>query len=148
MKRKKIWILVLLVLCCLAFIWGNSVLPGDESGKISSGLFDWLIKTFPALKKVLTTHILRKLGHFSEFAGTAVLASWLFCLTGQKGIHRVTMPMLICLITAVIDETIQIYSPGRASMVTDVWIDLGGACTGIIVFYILYGFAKLLFRRK
>ena len=39
------------------------------------------------------------------------------------------------------DESIQLLSPGRASMVTDVWIDFAGVVTGITIY-------RLLSRRK
>lgn len=37
------------------------------------------------------------------------------------------------LITALMDETIQLFSAGRSSQVTDVWIDFAGCVVGIVV---------------
>ena len=45
------------------------------------------------------------------------------------------------LLAAMTDESIQLLSPGRASMVTDVWIDFAGVVTGITIY-------RLLSRRK
>ena len=134
--RKKRWVLaaVLLVLC---FIWGNSLLPGVESGKISGGLLDWLKGTFPFLKG-LTSHLIRKLGHFSEFTALGFLLGWLFRMENQTGIHRVSLPMFLGLLAANVDETIQVFRPGRGPSVIDVWIDFGGVCTGIALFFLLH----------
>ena len=43
---------------------------------------------------------------------------------------------------ACIDETIQYYVPGRASMLTDVWIDFSGFATGLILLTIGYTIYK------
>ena len=90
-KKRLILAAVLLVLC---FIWGNSLLPGTESGKISGGLLAWLKETFPFLKG-LTSHLIRKLGHFSEFTALGFFLSWLLRMENQQGIHRVTFPMFL-----------------------------------------------------
>ena len=37
------------------------------------------------------------------------------------------------LLTALTDETIQMFSDGRSSQLTDVWLDLSGAMAGILV---------------
>lgn len=135
-KAKKYLVLaaVLLVLC---FIWGNSFLSGTESGKISSGLLVWLKETVPFLKG-LTGHLIRKLGHFSEFTALGFFLSWLLRMENQQGIHRVTFPMFLGLAAANVDETIQVFRPGRGPSVIDVWIDFGGVCTGISLFFLLH----------
>ena len=42
-------------------------------------------------------------------------------------------PILGGLLTALTDETIQMFSDGRSSQLTDVWLDLSGAMAGILV---------------
>ena len=51
--------------------------------------------------------------------------------------ERLCCALLICVLTAMTDETIQMFVPGRASMVTDVWIDTLGAVIGICVCAVL-----------
>lgn len=132
-RRKK---LLLAVLTCLAlgFIWGNSLLSGEESGALSSGLLSWLVRCFPFFKW-LPEYLLRKFGHFSEFCLLGFLSAWLFLLQGQRGVHRATMPLLLSVLAAVTDETIQSFSPDRCPSVMDVWIDVGGACAGIAALF-------------
>ena len=38
-------------------------------------------------------------------------------------------------LAAMTDETIQLFSPGRASRVADVWIDFAGLLTGLLLFH-------------
>lgn len=129
-KRKKTYLLAALTLGVLCFIWGNSMLSGEESGAISGRLLAWLAGTFPFLKW-LPELLLRKLGHFLEFAALGFLMAWFFRLRGQKGIHRMSMPLLVVLLVAVTDETIQTFSLGRSPSVIDIWIDVAGGCVGI-----------------
>ena len=49
------------------------------------------------------------------------------------------------LLTAVIDETIQLFVEGRAGMIADVWIDFGGVVTGTLI---MLGFYAVVRSRK
>lgn len=120
MKRRRI--LTLLILCLLAFIWGNSMKTADESSQISGGL----LELFPFLK-LLGEHLVRKLGHFSEFTLLGVL---LYFRLRPEG-NCLSLPLVCGILAAMVDETIQLYVPGRSSEVLDVWIDTGGVCFGI-----------------
>lgn len=131
MKKKKITFAILIVLN-LAFIWGNSLLPGQESGEISSGLLLWLKDMFPVLMG-MGEFLLRKLGHFSEFAMLGLLLCAFLREWGQTGIHRITMPLLCGVLAAMCDETIQTFVPDRGPSVIDVWIDTSGVITGILL---------------
>ena len=42
-----------------------------------------------------------------------------------------SMPLLVVLLVAVTDETIQTFSLGRSPSVIDIWIDVAGGCAGI-----------------
>lgn len=133
-SRKVLCICAVAALLC--FIWGNSMLPGQESGQISGGLLQWLRQTFPFLRG-MPELLLRKLGHFLEFAALGFFLCWLLRLGGQRGIHRVSAPMFLGMLAANIDETIQVFRPGRGPSVIDVWIDVAGVSAGIAVFFLL-----------
>lgn len=137
MRRGKlrVWALAAVVLN-LGFIWGNSLLGGEESSEISGGLLAWLISVFPFLSW-LPEVALRKLGHFSEFAALGFFLSCLLRPEEQRGIQKVSAPLLLGILAANTDETIQLFRPGRSSSVVDVWIDAAGVCTGIGLFYLL-----------
>lgn len=129
MKKRKA-VLLLLIVLTLCLIWGNSLLSGQTSGQISGGLFQKLMALFPRLSW-LTEHRLRKLGHFTEYAVLGLLLTWFLILKGQRGGYRVAMPLLFGTLTANLDEAIQTISPQRGPSVLDVWLDVGGVCTGI-----------------
>ena len=51
--------------------------------------------------------------------------------------------MLGGLLTALTDETIQLFVPGRSGQVTDIWIDFSGVMTGLLVGFILLGLVRM-----
>lgn len=122
---------LILIFMLLGFIWGNSSLPADRSTELSSGLLAWLTAYVPGLGW-LFEGLLRKLAHFLEFAalGGAI------CLDCRSWNVRLDCTMLLtvlgCFLTACVDETIQLFVPGRSSSVVDVWIDGAGGLTGLL----------------
>ncbi len=138
-KTARIVLMVLIVLN-LAFIWGNSAMPGEESSAVSGGVIDALYRIFPFLPHEQWFHtLIRKLAHFSEFALLGLLCSGLAVVQWEK----IPMGLLGAgLAAACIDETIQMYVPGRASSVLDVWIDASGFTTGFVLLLIGCHLAK------
>ena len=131
----------------LMFIWGNSMLPGDLSGEISGGVFEYVQELFSVFGSA-GEFVLRKLGHFSEFALVGFLLAGLvrcFPLRRQDGF---VLPLLGGLLTACVDETIQIFAAGRVSSLTDVWIDTAGVCTGLLLMQLLLWMKSSRGRRK
>lgn len=130
MKRDtKKRILTLLIVCNLAFIWGNSAMTAQESGDLSGSLLQELLALFPFLAGENAHHILRKLAHFSEFAALGLL-----CSARRRMDGKLTPSFfLFGLAPACIDETIQLVVPGRASSLIDVWIDAAGFAFGCLI---------------
>ena len=128
-------LLTILILLNLALIWGNSMMTGLSSEAVSGGILELLGRFIPALLTEAGHTFLRKAAHFSEFA----LLALLFC-GRYRLVHRSTPPHLISfgLAVACIDETIQIFTPGRASSLIDVWIDTAGFALGFVVIYSVY----------
>ena len=120
----------------LAFIWGNSALPGQQSGQVS-GWVGAVLETllpFLDLNSPQGLHILRKLAHFSEFAALGACLAWMGAMTVRPSALRLGLPLLGGVASAVADETIQAFSPGRNSSLVDVAIDSAGVATGLAVF--------------
>lgn len=145
--RKKIILYSALIAANLCFIWGNSLLPGEESGQISGGLLLWLKEMFPFLMG-MGEFLLRKLGHFSEFACLGFLLANLFLLLHERGLHRISSPLLCGMMAAAADETIQVFVPDRGPSVIDVWIDTSGVFTGIVLLLIGAALMKMKMERK
>ena len=132
MKKR---ILTILICLNLALIWGNSLMTGVESEAVSGGVLEFLGRLFPVLLTETGHTLLRKAAHFSEFA----LLALLFC-GRHRLVHRTTPPHLMGfgMAVACIDETIQIFTPGRASSLIDVWIDTAGFALGFVVIFAVF----------
>ncbi len=131
-KTRRIVFTVLTVLWLLV-IWGHSLMPADLSKEESGGLLALLIGYFPWL----TDHIIRKAAHFTEYA---ILGALLFAATAGSR-RSPSFPPLAGVLTAMTDETIQIFSEGRSGQVSDVWLDFAG-------FLLLWGLLTLIAKIK
>lgn len=129
MKKR---ILTALIILNLGLIWGNSLMNDTRSEAISGGVLAFLGQFLPVLLTAAGHTFLRKAAHFSEFA----LLGLLYC--GRHRLVRRGTPLHLMgfgLAVACIDETIQIFTPGRASSLIDVWIDTSGFALGLAVIY-------------
>ena len=134
--KKYLWLMLAGLI--IAFIWGNSLQPAVESESLS--IF-WanLVKTifvfchFHVSIGVLD-HVVRKLAHFTEFAlqGFLIYKS----LSMFRVRNGVKIAIIIGILTAIIDETIQLSVPGRSSQISDVILDTAGAATGACISYL------------
>lgn len=125
-KRKALMILVGLT---LAFIWGNSLMPGTVSGAIS----DWFGAVLSHIfgSELDTTHghgVLRKLAHGTEYLVLGVELCLL--LIPEKPWTTLALSGVMAALT---DETIQLFVPERCGQIKDVWIDLGGFTVGVLL---------------
>ena len=117
----------LLLLVTLGVIWGNSLLGKEESASLSGGVTAWL----NSIGIPVTDHFVRKTAHFCEFGLLGSELMMLFWLRGGVSLQSGCNAAFGALLSAVTDETIQIYS-GRGSQVQDVVLDFSGALTGIL----------------
>lgn len=136
MKRTNTRLILcsLALAALLAFIWGNSAMPGQASSQLSGWVGEALCKLLPFLNLDSENgmHLLRKLAHFSEFAALGMVLTWLFGMLLARPMGRYGIPLICGIGAACIDETIQIFSPGRFCSIVDVGIDSCGVLTGIV----------------
>ena len=136
-NRKKA-ILLLIIFLTLAFIWGHSVISKDNSAR-ESGWVLKLVSPFLELflgKGNVTDHIVRKLAHFAEYSVLGAELLCFFSFGGDGNMHftsvrQYTAALLYTLFTALIDETIQLFSD-RGSQVSDIWLDCSSAAFGAL----------------
>ncbi len=130
---RRIQLCMALLVVNLLFIWGNSALPAQASNAISHWVEEVLSVFFPGeVGTAGAGHgLLRKAAHFSEFACLGMLLAWLFGMLGQKGRGLWAVSLLSGIAAACVDETIQVFSPGRSSSLLDVWIDTSGVLAGV-----------------
>ena len=137
--EKRMRICITLLICNLVFIWGNSLLPGEVSGRFS----DWVKEILSLFLLGLGMErsgggLLRKLAHFTEFAALGMCLGWLFGML-QKGRVR---PFFWGAAAACLDEALQAFAPGRAPGAADVLLDCCGVLTGIILLYLGHSYCK------
>ena len=137
---------------CIWFIFSNSMAVADVSS-VSSGRVLQLLQAvlrrlgMPGLAQRLTMHLVRKLAHFCEYTLEGFLLMLCMRVYTRRYVRHISVPMLGGVLTAMADETIQIYSPGRSSQVTDVWLDSAGVLAGILIALIFMALCRMLFHR-
>ena len=126
-KDKRLRLCAVLLVLILAFIWGNSLMPGVISQSISNFVQDLLMDSQLDINgNPQGNGILRKFAHFTEFAALGMVLGWLFGMLGKGTLA----PFLCGGLAACVDETIQVFVPGRGPSVRDVCIDSCGVLLG------------------
>ena len=135
MKNKRVKkVLIGVIVLTIVVIWGHSMMPGDVSGEESGFVYRVL---GPVLRLFLpdawvSEHLVRKIAHFSEYAvlGTELTIDGMWY--GEYHIRHILRVFYSGLTAAFLDETIQIFS-GRGPAIVDVWIDLAGFSTAMVI---------------
>lgn len=118
------------------FIWGNSIRTATQSAQQSGTVLMWvapMLRGWEIPMEVGHT-LLRKLAHVSEYGllGSLWATELWLGRYDQRG-RCVAIRLGFCMLTAFLDETIQLFVPGRSGEVRDIWIDTSGALLGILV---------------
>ena len=155
MKKRKIspWLILFRILFTAGLVWtlvfilGNSMKIAEVSAGQSQRFLplvnEWLAKL--SLEPI-DVHTLRKLAHFGEFGLLGLFSMLCLRVYTRHFVRHISWPLFFGLVVANVDETIQLYTPGRSSQVTDVWIDFTGVAAGafaalmILLFFRLCGF--------
>lgn len=131
-KKRMAWCVAWLIVN-LAFIWGNSLLPGELSGALSNWVGDVLSRLIPGFEAGMPQEgrgLLRKFAHFSEFALLGMCLRWLFGML-TKAPKLYFLSALCGVAAAFVDEGIQMFVPDRGPGLLDVGIDSAGVILGI-----------------
>lgn len=142
------WIRLAIVVCTL-LIWSNSLRNADQSSAQSGALFALLqphLAPF-GLDGALGHTLLRKAAHMTEYAVLGLLWSGELAKAGGRiTFKRAALRWQTCVLTALADETVQLFVPGRSGQVQDVWIDGVGALLAVAAGSLLL--ARLARRRQ
>ena len=136
--EKRLRICTALLICNLAFIWGNSLLPGEISGALSNWLKGVLSALMGSSGGGGGGGLLRKFAHFTEFACLGMCLTWRMGMLGKTPFRAV----LLGVSAACVDETIQRFVPDRGPSIFDVGIDSCGVLTGMTLLLIGHYFVK------
>lgn len=144
-KQIKKYIFAGIIGLTIVFIWSNSFKASDASMNDSNGVKELIISFFNNfgidIKNSFFIEFIRKVGHFSEYfiLGAELMLFRIFYL--KKGWTSLINTFYIGVITAFLDETVQLIPAlGRSAEVKDVWIDIFGVAAAFIV---VYAFNKL-----
>ena len=153
-ERTSLWVIAgrvvftVALIACIWFIFSNSMAVATVSSGSSGRVLAWMRIILrrlgqPGLAEHLTMHIVRKLAHFCEYLLEGFLLMLCLRVYTRHFFKHVSWPMLGGLLTALTDETIQLFVPGRSGQVTDIWIDFSGVMTGLLVGLILLGLVRM-----
>lgn len=123
-----------LILLILAFIWGNSMMSAESSHAFSQWakalLAPFLAEGSPVTEE--NSDLLRKIAHFAEFSALGICLAWRGGMMGYRP-HRAFVSGAAA---AAVDETIQLFVPGRGPGVMDVLLDSSGVLTGMLLLFL------------
>ena len=126
------------LLWCIAYIFRNSLQTGAESSLRSQAAMQSVNDLLAHLRLgPLSEHVIRKLAHFLEFMLEGFLLMLCLRVYTKHFVRHMSWPLLAGMTTALLDETIQLFTPNRTSMVTDVWLDMTGVVAGLFVALII-----------
>jgi VanZ family protein len=147
--RRNIWFIteLCIMLFTLLYIWSNSLQSIFQSNIQSKKVLEIIEGVFhtPPLDTENAQHIVRKAAHVLEFTLLGIEMILFLYLIGRLRRQYFMTILFIGLLSAVLDETIQLFS-GRGSQVADIWIDFAGLMVGIgvgLIVYIIIGRVKI-----
>lgn len=133
--------LTLMTILWTLIIFSFSLQSGEESGKLSSGIVAWVVSLFfpDDFTHIELVHFLvRKAAHFTEYFILGVLLS--LNVREAKWKKVLLAPWILGTLVASCDETIQLFSDGRAGQITDVMLDSSGVLTGCVILALGVGY--------
>jgi len=145
-KRLALWGCTGLWLMTIFFFSAQPAdLSRETSGTFSDRLAEYLWEDPTDEQYDKAPRLVRKTAHFCEYALLSVFILLAFRIEGIG--FAVPMTLLFVFLAAGADEIHQLFVPGRAGMITDVFIDFSGAIAGIVGILILETLLRRLFAK-
>ena len=132
--KKNIYLSLMIL--CVIFIYGNSLLSADISSAQSGFVLKFVQKILEAIglpPALITEYIIRKLAHFCEYALLGFLASTTAQLWYGRLRPRIFMILFWGLFIPVTDEFLQLFVDGRVASVQDIVLDFSGFIFGMMI---------------
>lgn len=120
----------------MGFIWSHSLVPGPSSASESLFVVRYLkgvFEQFGITDVSMMDHIVRKSAHFSEFLVLGLLDMCATLPARERGRAGRVVCGLVVICVPIVDETIQLFVANRSGQVSDVLLDMCGACAGLLV---------------
>lgn len=139
LKLDRKWAVATCLMVLL--IWGNSMVPGTGSGSLSLSIMEAVRGFFHGMGlpyEWVTNFVIRKCAHFTEYMVLGILATHAFDIEGRRTFDVLLPTAVFLLLIPSIDETIQLFVPGRSGSPRDVAIDLAGVATGALLTWLFH----------
>jgi VanZ family protein len=136
-KGKTIF--TILTVIFTLFIFHNSLFPGPESSRQSQNVMDFVNNLLASWKihYSFTEHIIRKLGHFTEYCAFGTLLTQTIRMYQAEKTQSLFMELFILLLIPVCDEFIQAFVSGRGSSIADVLLDFISGMFAMLIFTLI-----------
>jgi len=119
----KTWLPPILWAACI-WLFSTSFFTASQTASVIEPILRWLLPWSAPATIHFLHHIIRKSAHLSEYA----VLFWLLARGPLR--HSPATALVICALYAVLDETHQVFVPGRTPSPYDVGIDFSGALAG------------------
>lgn len=147
-------LLLILIIICVAFIFFNSFKNAEQSISESNKVAEVIEKVVCALYrgnppknvayflKITFRNVLRDCAHFFEFFILGILVILYSDKFRISVFRRFIFTLLFCIFIALLDETIQLFSLGRAFELFDLALDGSGSIVGSMLIFLLWKIKK------
>lgn len=143
-------LLTLLSVSVVIFIFSQSMMPATDSSAESGRVVAFLnsICTSLGFEGVFTQGFVRTCAHLVEFAVLGLLLFFTVSSYTYNLKFKLIITPALYISTAIIDESIQLTSPGRTFQFKDLFIDSIGGTLGLLVALIIMHFAIKVFKKR
>lgn len=154
---RQAWCILLAVCVVMTQVWifSHSMRDAEDSLKQSDTVIE-IVR--PIVEPILQdtdfpptydnlSHLVRKCAHFAEYALLGFFCLFCIWVSPIKGRWRMLLSLPYCVLSACMDECIQLGYAERSGQWSDVLLDSCGALTGILFALLCLGIG-LLIRKK
>ena len=135
--KPRSTIFLILVIVLTAFIFSNSMQDAQASSEQSGTVVALLARIAAGLGVAFSegtaVTVVRKGAHVAEFFLLGLCWGGVFLAQGTRFLGKVIYVLFAGLLTACCDELIQMFSDGRGSMVSDVFVDFSGVVLAAVL---------------
>lgn len=134
MKNNIIpWALVAINASALFYASSQPVEKSRETSiAVTKAIVQTIEEVYPEIQNQINLNqVHRNVRKSSHFVLYMMLGYLVANAMKKKGHEKIAYSLLICVLISMMDETYQLFVPGRGGSVTDVMIDTLGATTGI-----------------
>jgi len=139
-RRDRLWRYVPLILWILFISFAStSQFSAVNTSTVLRPLVLWFLPSVNETQLATVHFVLRKLGHFTEYAVLAYLARRAFISSSREFLRRYWFQcaFLLIVVYALLDEFHQSFVPSRTASIYDSAIDVAGGITVLIILKLL-----------